>query len=300
MAKNLLARYIWEVSTIYRARRITLKEINEKWRDSPYYDGKDIPRRTFDYHRKEVEMIFDLNIVCDKHDNTYHIEDDDGYRNGEVRRWLINSFAMTSVIREGRELEDRISLEQIPSAEPFLSIVIQAMRENKVLDLHYQSYERETPTVHMLHPYAVKLFKQRWYVIGLSEKKNRILIFSMDRIQELIITEQKYFYPKQFSIHDYYRDSFGIIIDDKLESQRIRLKVMNNQACYFRSLPLHPSQKEIENHSEYSVFEYWLKPTYDFEQEILSHREDVEVLEPVQLREIIKESVLKMAKLYSL
>ena len=122
----------------------------------------------------------------------------------------------------------------------------------------------------------------------------------MDRIQELIITEQKYFYPKQFSIHDYYRDSFGIIIDDKLESQRIRLKVMNNQACYFRSLPLHPSQKEIENHSEYSVFEYWLKPTYDFEQEILSHREDVEVLEPVQLREIIKESVLKMAKLYSL
>lgn len=300
MAKNLLARYIWEVSTIYRARRITLKEINEKWRDSPYYDGKDIPRRTFDYHRKEVEMIFDLNIICDKHDNTYHIEDDDGYRNGEVRRWLINSFAMTSVIREGRELEDRISLEQIPSAEPFLSIVIQAMRENKVLDLHYQSYERETPTVHMLHPYAVKLFKQRWYVIGLSEKKNRILIFSMDRIQELIITEQKYCYPKQFSIHDYYRDSFGIIIDDKLESQRIRLKVMNNQACYFRSLPLHPSQKEIENHSEYSVFEYWLKPTYDFEQEILSHREDVEVLEPVQLREIIKESVLKMAKLYSL
>ena len=300
MAKNLLARYIWEVSTIYRARRITLKEINEKWRDSPYYDGKDIPRRTFDYHRKEVEMIFDLNIVCDKHDNTYHIEDDDGYRNGEVRRWLINSFAMTSVIREGRELEDRISLEQIPSAEPFLSIVIQAMRENKVLDLHYQSYERETPTVHMLHPYAVKLFKQRWYVIGLSEKKNRILIFSMDRIQELIITEQKYCYPKQFSIHDYYRDSFGIIIDDKLESQRIRLKVMNNQACYFRSLPLHPSQKEIETHSEYSVFEYWLKPTYDFEQEILSHREDVEVLEPIQLREIIKESVLKMAKLYSL
>lgn len=299
MAKNLLARYIWEVSTIYRARRITLKDINEKWRDSPYYDGKDIPRRTFDYHRKEIEMIFDLNIVCDKHDNTYHIEDDDGYRNGEVRRWLINSFAMTSVIREGRELEDRISLEQIPSAEPFLSIVIQAMRENKVLDLHYQSYERETPTVHMLHPYAVKLFKQRWYVIGLSEKKNRILIFSMDRIQELIITEQKYCYPKQFSIHDYYRDSFGIIIDDKLESQRIRLKVMNNQACYFRSLPLHASQKEIENHSEYSVFEYWLKPTYDFEQEILSHREDVEVLEPVQLREIIKESVLKMAKIYS-
>ena len=174
------------------------------------------------------------------------------------------------------------------------------MRENKILDLHYQSYERDIPTIHLLHPYAVKLFKQRWYVIGLSEKKDRILIFAMDRIQELRITNQKFRYPKEFNIHDYYRDSFGIIIDDIIVAQRIRLKAMNNQAYYFRSLPLHPSQKEIETLSEYSIFEYWLKPTYDFEQEILSHREDVEVLEPAQLRETIKESILKMAKIYSL
>ena len=166
MARNLLARYIWEISTIYRARRITLKEINEKWRDSPYYDGKDIPRRTFDYHRKEVEMIFDVNIVCDKHDNTYRIEDDDGFRNGEVRRWLINTFAMTNAIREARDLDDRISLEDIPSAEPFLSTIIQAIREQKVLNMHYQSFERNAPTQHDLLPYAIKLFRLRWYVIG--------------------------------------------------------------------------------------------------------------------------------------
>ena len=73
---------------------------------------------------------------------------------------------------------------------------------------------------------------------------------------------------------------------------------MNNQANYFRSLPLHPSQKEVESNPEYSVFEYHLKPTYDFEQEALSHREDVEVLEPLTFRDKIKESVSKMAELY--
>lgn len=299
MAKNLLARYIWEVSTIYRAKRITLKEINEKWRDSPYYDGKDIPRRTFDYHRKEVEMIFDVNIVCDKHDNTYRIEDDDGFRNDEVRRWLINTFALTNTIREARDLDDRISLEQIPSAEPFLSTIIQAIRKQKVLKMHYQSYERNTSTTHLLIPLAIKLFRLRWYVIGNLKDRDTILIFATDRIKDLELTEENFKYPKQFNVHKYYRESFGIIIENNVVCERIRIKVMNNQAKYFRSLPLHHSQIEIETTPDYSVFEYKLKPTYDFEQEILSHREDIEVLEPKSLRETIKESVMKMAQIYS-
>ena len=298
MAKNLLARYIWEVSTIYRAKRITLKEINEKWRDSPYYDGKDIPRRTFDYHRKEVEMIFDVNIVCDKQDNTYRIEDDEGFKNGEVRRWLINTFAMTNAIREARDLDDRISLEQIPSAEPYLSIIIQAMREQKVLKMQYMSFDRTVSTHHELLPYAIKLFRLRWYVVGKVKDKNGIMIYAMDRILNIEQTEEKFKYPKDFNIHVYYRDSFGIIIDNNLKSERIRLKVMNNQAKYFRSLPLHLSQKEVETTPDYSIFEYRLKPTYDFEQEILSHREDVEVLEPASLRENIKECIMRMAKIY--
>ena len=299
MAKYLLARYIWEVSTIYRARRITLKELNEKWSDSPYYDGKDIPRRTFDYHRKEIEMLFQVNIVCDKHDNTYRIEDDPTFRNGEVRRWMLNNFSMTNAIREARDLEECISIEPIPSAEPYLSVVLQALREHKVLRMTYQSFERDSPTYHDLMPYAVKLFHQRWYVIGQIINRDGVLIFSMDRIQSLTITGQKYKYPKSFNVHDYYHDSFGIIIEDGVQCERVRLKVMNNQTKYFRSLPLHSSQKEVEVMPNYSVFEYQLKTTYDFEQEILSHREDVEVLEPMSLRKKIKESILKMAILYN-
>lgn len=298
MAKNLLARYIWEVSTIYRAKRITLKEINEKWSNSPYYDGKDIPRRTFDYHRKEIEMIFDVNIICDKHDNTYRIEDDEGFKNGKVRRWLINTFATTNAIREARDLNDRISLEQIPSAEPHLSTIIQAIRKQEVLNINYQSYERDTPTQHYLMPYAIKLFRLRWYVIGNVKDRDSIMTYAMDRIMSIEQTDEKFKYPKQFNVHEYYRDSFGIIIDNSVVCERILIKVMNNQAKYFRSLPLHHSQKEIEIKPNYSIFEYRLKPTYDFEQELLSHREDIEVLEPLSLRNNIKDCITKMANLY--
>jgi predicted DNA-binding transcriptional regulator YafY len=244
-------------------------------------------------------MLFDVNIVCDKHDNTYRIEDDEGFKNGEVRRWLINTFAMTNAIREARDLDDRISLEQIPSAEPYLSTIIQAIREQKVLNMNYQSFERDALTQHELMPYAIKLFRLRWYVIGKVKDKDGIRIYAMDRIKHIEQTDGKFKYPKQFNVHEYYRDSFGIIIDDTKKCELIRIKVMNHQADYFRSLPLHPTQKEVETTAEYSIFEYRLKPTYDFEQEILSHREDVEVLEPASLRKVIKESIMKMAKLYA-
>ena len=92
-------------------------------------------------------MLFQVNIVCDKHDNTYRIEDDSAFLGGEVRRWLLNNFSMTNAIREARDLEERISIEPIPSAEPYLSIILQTLREHKVLNMTYQSLSATLPPV---------------------------------------------------------------------------------------------------------------------------------------------------------
>jgi hypothetical protein len=298
MAKYLFARYIWELTTIYRVGRITLKDLNERWRDCYLYDGKDIPRRTFDYHRKEIEMLFDLNIVCDKHDNTYRIEDDDSFRNGELRRWLVNSVAVSSIVREAEDIGNRISLERIPSSEPHLPTIIQALRENKVISFDYKSFDRETAKQHTFMPYALKLFRQRWYIVGRPLNEDKILIFATDRICTLKLEDQTFKYPNDFDINDYYHDSFGIIIEDGLACEHIVIKVANSQVKYLRSLPLHHSQQETTIASEYSIFEYDLKPTYDFEQELLSHREDLEVLKPISFRNKMADIVKNMCKLY--
>ena len=298
MAKYLFARYIWELTTIYRMKRITLKELNERWRDCYLYDGKDIPRRTFDYHRKEIEMLFNLNIVCDKRDNTYHVEDDSSFRNDELRRWLVNSVAVSSIVREAEDLEKQIALEYIPSSEPFLPDIIQALRENKVVSFTYQSFDRKTPTQHSLMPYALKLFRQRWYIVGKPLDDEKILIFATDRISTFTVEKQTFKYPTDFDINDYYRDSFGIIIEDGLPCEHIVIKVASSQVKYLRSLPLHHSQRETTTTPDYSIFEYNLKPTYDFEQEVLSHREDFEVLQPHSFRDRIKTIIKDMYQRY--
>ena len=112
------------------------------------------------------------------------------------------------------------------------------------------------------------------------------------------MSELTFKYPKDFDINDYYQDSFGIIIEEGLTCEHIVIKVANSQVKYLRSLPLHHSQQETTTTAEYSIFEYNLKPTYDFEQELLSHREDFEVLKPISFRNKMANIVKNMYNNY--
>lgn len=297
MAKNLFARYIWEVTTIYNAGKITLKNLNEKWNTCYLYDDKPIPRKTFDNHRKEIEMLFDLNIVCDKSDNTYHIEDSEGFQNGKIRRWLLNNFAVNNMLCEAKHLKDRVLFEDIPSGHRHLLPIILAMRENKVLKITHHSFWSETSNTLQVTPLALKISHQRWYLTVQKLPSNEIRTYGLDRILELEISDLTFEYPENFSPEKYFKDSFGIITSIE-KAEIVRLKVSGNQQKFFRSLPLHSSQKEIETVEAYSVFEFYIKPSYDFQQTILSFGENIEVLSPLWLRERIAEKITKMMKIY--
>jgi len=94
------------------------------------------------------------------------------------------------------------------------------------------------------------------------------------------------------------KQNFGIIADQRIEPQTVKLKVSAGQANYIRDLRLHESQDEIEKNEEYSIFKYFLRPTFDFMQEILWNGEDMEVLEPQSLRKEIAGIINRMNKKY--
>ncbi|MBQ9212675.1 MAG: WYL domain-containing protein [Bacteroidales bacterium] len=296
MAKNLFSKYFWEVTTIFESGKITLRQLNEKWAECYLYDGKDIPRKTFDNHRKEIEMIFDLNIVCNKSDNTYSIEDADDFQNGKIRRWLLSNFAVNNMLNEAKQLKRRVLFEEIPSGHRFLLPVIQAMRENKLVKITHRSFARDYAKTVTIAPLALKISHQRWYITTqLDDAQMRV--YALDRILSLEISDQKFEYPKDFSAEDYFADCYGIIAG-AVQADVVRLKVKNNQQKFFRSLPLHPSQKEIETKDDYSIFEYYIQPAFDFQQTILSFGESVEVLAPEWLRTEITEKIKKMMEIY--
>lgn len=289
MAKDLFNRYIWLVDTIYRADGITFEEINEKWLRNSMSEGLDLPLKTFHNHRKAIEDMFDINIVCDKRGGyKYYIENADDMEKGGVRTWLLNTFAVNNLINESHHLKRRIVFEQIPSGQNFLTPVIEAMRDGMSIEIKYKSFWRQDEYTTEVEPYFVKVFKQRWYLIARNKIKDAIRIYALDRIHALSQTGNAFVMPKDFSPEEYFYNSFGIISQDNCPPEIVELKVYGTQKEYFRTLPLHHSQEEVENADGYSIFRYYLSPTYDFIQEILSHGCEVEVLSPQRLRDEVR------------
>ena len=296
MSKNLFAKYIWEVSTIHSAGHITLRSINDKWTECYLYDGAPIPRRTFDRHRRDIETLFDINIACRKSDNTYYIEDHGELASDRIRHWLLNNFAVGQMLTEARALKDRILFEEIPSGYRWLLPTIQAMRENRMIKIRYHSFQRTNEETQTIMPLALKISHQRWYIVT-QKSPSKVRVYALDRVLDLEILNQGFTYPEGFSAEDYFQNCYGIIAGQET-AETVRLRVFNNQQKFFRSLPLHHSQKEVETAETYSIFEYYIKPAYDFKQTILSFGENIEVLSPQWLRDEIRAKIASMTEVY--
>ena len=290
----LFNRYVWLVDTIYRAGRISFEEINAQWERSSLNDtGEELPLKTFHNHKNAIQQMFDINIECDRRDGyLYYIEHAEDMERGGVRTWLLNTFAVNHLINESHHLKRRILFEEIPSGQRFLTQIIEAMRDNLTLELTYQSFWNNTASTFEVAPYCVKVFRQRWYVVARSLSDERLRVYALDRIQELRTTENAFTLPEDFDPEAYFADSFGVTVDEDCSVERVRVRVQGIQRQYIRTLPLHASQKEVETTEDVSVFEFHLRPTLDFQQELLTHavnaEGDIEVLEPQWLREHMK------------
>jgi hypothetical protein len=278
---------VWLVDTISRYGRITLKDLNKAWLRSEISEGKPMARRTFFYYRDGVEEMFDINIQCDKSTFEYYIDDAGGEDNARLRSWLVDSVSMSGTLSNARDISSRIMLENVPSAREHLPVVIDALKQNRRIRFSYKSYTRALPTDGIvLEPYFVKIFKQLWYVIGLNVKDGQVKTYSLDRMSHLNMLPDVFTMPDGINPSEFFKDCFGIITNQN-EPKRIVLRVEPTQAKYFRALPLHNSQQE-EIHDNYSVFTYKMRITYDLKEELMSHGASIEVVEPKELKTLIR------------
>ena len=65
---------------------------------------------------------------------------------------------------------------------------------------------------------------------------------------------------------------------------------------YLRPLPLHHSQRELASAPDYTDFSYDIRPTSDFLGELLRHSEGIEVREPLELREKMRQMIVETLK----
>lgn len=302
MAKNYFDRYVWLIDTINRHGHISKKDIDELWYRSPLNERRDkeLPERTFHNHREAIFDTFGIEIKCDR-SLGYYIANSDDLEGDGIRQWLLESLSMSNMLKESKDMRDRILFEKIPSSQKWLSVIVNAMRDNKAVELTYQSFTRPEPNTFIVHPYCLKLFKQRWYMLGRSEDYDSPRIYSLDdRMINAVQSKKKLKVPARFNAQEFFSNYFGIIVGSDARPTTVEIKVSADQVKYIKTLPLHASQTLIEETPEYSIYQFHLVPTFDFKQEILSHGPDYEVLSPEWYRDEIKEDIAQMYKNYGL
>lgn len=314
--KDYLKRHIWILSELYRhPNGLTYKEFADRWEHSSHNtSGTSLPKRTFADCLRAIEETFDIDISSDACNGyRYRIVQRDWLENDRVKDWLLSAFAVNGLLQDSRSLRERVMFEDIPSGNEYLLKILDAMKNNRVVNLVYKDFYDEQPREIVLEPYFARVFRQRWYVIGPKRNtteaeepeeltiQGRIRRYALDRICHLDVTDDTFKVPAHLSAASYFAGSYGIIVEpEEYDVECIRLKAtdINHRRQYLRSLPLHQSQREVEKYEDYSIFELQVAPTYDFIQQILSMSSEVEILSPEYIRDEVIGWVKEIAKVY--
>lgn len=296
-----LQKYTWLIETIRKAGKISLEEISDRWeRNKDLSDYKPLSRATFNRWRDAILSQFGIIISCQRAGGyLYYIENPEDIDEDELKKWMLDSFAVSNLISENLSLKDRILISQIPSARNHLATLLEAMRENHVVTITYCGFNKSESHKFPIEPYCVKLFENRWYVLAHNTRYDDCRIYGLDRIEDLEITTETFKIPKDFSAKDYFSDYYGIVTEKNTKPQQIVLRVYRSHVPYVQSLPLHRSQRLLEDKGEYADFGFFLVPTYDFIMRLLQAGAMIEVISPVSLRETLKERISEMHSIYN-
>ncbi len=299
--------YVWLVNTIHRAGRITQAELQRRWVESGLGDGEEFSRATFHRHKDAIQEIFGIQIKCNRCDNfKYFIVNDEVLDEKTVQNWMLSTLSVNQLISESRSLKERILLEYTPINTVDLATLLEAMKRRLKVKMRYQKYGCTEVKDYEIDPYCLKIFRQRWYVLGRvqdeapdKEKENdRLIMFSLDRIKDLKLGVERFTLLPRFSAKNYFKYSFGVYVSEEEPVETIRLRAYGTEACRLRDVPIHDSQEELEQGNGYADFRVTLRPTMDFCGHILSRSSQLEVLSPESVRQKVVNMLHDTLKRY--
>ena len=295
----IFRQYLWMVETIYMSNGITLQEINEHWTRTEMSGGMPMIRQTFNRHRKAIQDMLGINIECRTGGGyRYYIEDKESLKNNSFKSWMLDSLSINNILMDSGSLKERLLMEHIPAGKEYFQAIINAMMVTHKIKITYHKFGSAEPYSIVVEPYAIKVFKQRWYLVAEDHKRDTPSVYALDRMEAVEELPARFDFPTDFSVRTFFRDCYGVLRDPQCEPQRIVLRAYYPFAHYLRTLPLHPSQQELTATPQYADFELYLRPTFDFKQELLAQGREVEVLQPASLREEMKQMIRGMMGRY--
>lgn len=192
-----------------------------------------------------------------------------------------------------------VGFDEMPylDGRKWFGFLFKAIVEKKALKMTYKDFKSSEPVLFTIHPYFLKQFNRRWFVVAWTPEKNWLSNYAFDRIVDLQPSEDAYIPNEDYDFIDYYEEIVGVThLDKPLEKVKIRFD--KESWNYVKTKPIH-TVYSIESEDENGgVMQIEVIPNYELEQAILYYGEYAEVLEPLWLRNRMKERIAKMKELY--
>ena len=297
MRQNLMYKaYVWLITTIRDNGPMTLSDINVLWIKDKVNEGVGLDCSKFFRYRNEIEEIFHVTIEYNnKHG--YYIKNPEIFKKDSIENWMLSTLAVNYAIGECTDIKDRIGVENIPSSERFLKDIAQVMKKNQILHISYQAYGRDRVSHYSVQPYFLKLYHQRWYLIGPSDSRP-VITLALDRMKRVRNTGLEFLMDSSLTVTDYLKDCYGVMKDETLEVEDILIRAFGTEGNYLRDLPLHGSQREVKQGEDWADFRFKLRPSWDFIGKLMERGDRLKVLEPESVVAKIWTKHAESVKLY--
>lgn len=253
--------------------------------------------RTFQRDKKEISNLFGIDIEYSRSEKGYFISQNEAEQMNFQR--MIEAFDMFNSLNLAQNLTPYLHLEQRrPQGTENLSGLLHAIKNRLSIKFEYQKFWEEEVSRRFAAPYALKEFRNRWYVMAADHKDGPIKSFALDRLSKLEITKEHFTYPEGYNAEEKYRYCFGIISSDDDEPQDIILSFTYPEGKYIKTLPLHHTQEILADNEKELRIKLRLYPTHDLLMELLSHGKSVKIIRPKSLAERVKQAHKEAFKQY--
>lgn len=181
----------------------------------------------------------------------------------------------------------------------FLSPLYQYIRQNKPLKITYKSFKAKEAHQAIYHPYLLKEFRNRWFLICSSKKGDQLLNLALDRMITIEAAQNIQFLPYTGVDFDrYYSDLIGVTKNRTDRAHKVILKVNSKNAPYLITKPLHPSQQVLHEDASGTTFRIDVVLNFELEKDILAFGDLIEVIAPRNLRSSIRKRLHAASQLY--
>ena len=255
-----------------------------------------ISKRTFQRDLEDIRSLYNIYIQYDFSRKVYYLEFDD---QPDVTERVLEAFDTFNALNLSDRLSNSIHFEKRrPQGTENIYGLLHAIKLQVQIKFSYKKFWEDEMTQRNVEPYALKEFKNRWYVLANDMKDKQVKSFALDRLSDLEITKRKFQMPNNFNVNEHYKYCFGIISPNDNPLEEVILSFTEEQGKYIKTLPLHHTQEILIDTKKEFRIKLQLYITHDFKMELLSYGDQLKVIAPKSLAEDIKRVLRDAIKKY--